>query len=317
MTTESLLLIAVTFALVLFVLVIRIREQRSAASYMSERLLTLMIKQSLIPIRKSLDQLAAISRQPYSIPLALQRFANIEESSFEGMQVFTFTGSKKNKTMLFLHGGAYVEQPYFAHWFFLQRLAKLSSCTIVVPIYPKAPHQGARDVLPLLCRFAASFPDEHLVLGGDSAGGGLALALAQVLGAEQHLPFSHLILISPWLDIELTHIGIDYLAARDPMLDRDTLVMYGKAWKQELSGQDYRVSPLYGSLKELCPITLFVGTHELFLADARALRAKAKQEGAILEYHEGRKMNHDYPLFPIPEANRVIMRIARLIGEEV
>ena len=51
MTTESLLLIAVTFALVLFVLIIRIREQRSAASYMSERLLTLMIKQSLIPIR--------------------------------------------------------------------------------------------------------------------------------------------------------------------------------------------------------------------------------------------------------------------------
>lgn len=317
MTMGSLLLVAAILALVLFVLIIRIREQRSAASYMSERLLTLMIKQSLIPIHKGLDQLAVLTSQPYTLPLALQRFANIEESSFEGMQVFTLGEGKTNKTMLFLHGGAYVEQPYFAHWFFLQRLAKLSSCTIIVPIYPKAPHQGASEVIPLLCRFASSLPGEHLVLGGDSAGGGLALALAQVLSSEQRLPFSHLILISPWLDIELNHIGIDYLAERDPMLDRDMLLVYGRAWRKELAGTDSRVSPLYGSLKNLCPITFFVGTHELFLADARSFRAKAKREGAILEYHEGKKMNHDYPLFPIPEANRVIMRIARLIGEEV
>ncbi|MDD3058665.1 MAG: alpha/beta hydrolase [Sphaerochaeta sp.] len=314
---ESLLLATVTLALVLFVLIIRIREQRSAASYMSERLLTLMIRQSLIPIRKSLDQLAVISSQPYTLPLGLQRFANITESSFEGMQVFTLGDTTSAKVVLYLHGGAYVEQPYFAHWFFLQRLAKLASCTIVVPLYPKAPHQGASEVLPLLARFTTSLSFEQLILGGDSAGGGLALALAQLLRDEQHLPFSQLFLLSPWLDIELKHIAIDYLAERDPMLDRDKLVTYGKAWRKELSGQDYRVSPLYGSLKDLCPITLFVGTHELFLADARALRTKAKQDGATLEYHEGKKMNHDYPLFPIPEANRVIKRIARLIGEEI
>ena len=314
---ESLLLGGTTLALVLFVLIIRYREQRSAASYMSERLLTLRIRQSLIPIHKSLEQLATASGQPYTLPLGLQRFANIMETSFEGMQVFTLGENKSGKVVLYLHGGAYVEQPYFAHWFFLQRLAKLASCTIIVPLYPKAPHQGASEVITLLGRFAASLTGEQLILGGDSAGGGLALALAQMLRDKQHLPFSKLFLISPWLDIELTHIAIDYLAGRDPMLDRTQLVVYGQVWKKELSGQDYRVSPLYGSLKDLCPITLFVGTHELFLADARALRTKAKQEGATLEYHEGKKMNHDYPLFPIPEANRVIKRIARLIGEEV
>ncbi len=307
-------------ALLLFLLiltafstVIRIREKRSASSFMSEQLLYLRIRQSLVVIHKSLDELAQISRQHYSLPPGLGLLVNVEESTFENMQVFTLGDKRAKNLVFFLHGGAYVQQPTFAHWIFLERLIRMSGCRMMVPIYPKAPDHQVSEVLPSLLRLFTKQEGEQITLMGDSAGGGLALALAQSMDERIRSRLDHLILISPWLDIELTNPSIDFLQGQDPMLSKEELRLFGTAWRGNVDPTDWRVSPLFGSLANLPPIVLFVGTHELFLADARALRRKAKQEMAMLEYHEGKRMNHDYPLFPIPEARRVQSRIAAII----
>lgn len=300
--------------LMLFSAVIRIREKRSASSFMSEQLLYLRIRQSLVPIYKSLEELAVISGTTYTLPLGLSLLAKVQEQQFENMQVFSLGNKQSDTLVFFLHGGAYVQQPSFAHWVFLERLVRLSDCRIIIPIYPKAPSHQVSEVLPLLLRLYKKQTSDHLFLMGDSAGGGLALALAQSLDAMQKNQLDHLILLSPWLDIALTDPAIPFLQKRDPMLSKQQLVLYGKAWSGKVDPKDWRVSPLFGSLVGLPPITLFVGTHELFLADARSLKRKAKQEMVMLEYHEGNRMNHDYPLFPIPEARRVQSRIAHIIG---
>lgn len=300
-----------------FSVIVRIREKRSASSFMGERLLYLRIHQSLVPLYKSLDELALLNRQVYTLPLGLSLLATIEEFAFENMQVFSLGDKRSHNLVFFLHGGAYVEQPSFAHWMFLERIMRLSNCRIIVPIYPKAPNHQVTKVLPSLLRLYRMQESDHLTLMGDSAGGGLALALAQSMDERQKKELDHIILLSPWLDIALANPATDFLQKSDPMLSKEQLLLYGKAWSGEVDPKDWRVSPLYGSLVGLAPITLFVGTHELFLADARSLKRKAKQELVMLEYHEAKRMNHDYPLFPIPEARRAQTRIAHIIGGRI
>lgn len=297
-----------------FSIAVRVREKRSASSFMSEQLLYLRVRQSLVPVHKSLEELAQISRQSYTLPLGLSLLVRFEEFIFEHMQVFSLGSAQAANLVFFLHGGAYVEQPTFAHWIFLERLIRLSGCRMIVPIYPKAPDHHVDEVLPSLLRLFLMQESEHITLMGDSAGGGLALALAQSMDEKQKRSLEHLILISPWLDIELTNPSTSFLQKQDPMLSKEELLRYGKAWRGDTDAKDWRVSPLFGSLADLPPTTLFIGTHELFLADARSFWRKAKEEATMLEYHEGKRMNHDYPLFPIPEARRAQKRIAAIIG---
>ena len=295
-------------------LFIRIKEGRSTSSFISEQLLKLRIQQSLVPLHRSLDDLQEQNSQRYVLPKGLSVIIRHEHTLFKEMDVFCLGKADATTTVLYFHGGAYVEQPLLAHWIFLERLIRMTDCQIIVPLYPKAPAHQVTSVMPILLDLYKCLENRNIIVMGDSAGGGLALSMTQVLAQRKRPLPQQLILISPWLDISLTNRATDYLQKRDPMLDANMLRIYGDAWRGSVSAQDPLVSPLYGSLKDLCPMMLFVGTHELFLGDARLLKQRAKQDGAILEYHEGRKMNHDYILFPIPEAARARLLIAQRIG---
>lgn len=302
--------------LLCFSLFIQVKEGRSTSSFISEQLLKLRVKQSLVPVSRSLAQFEERNSKPYTLPKGLSVLIDYSQTSFKEMPVYTLGKQHAEKVVLYFHGGAYVEQPLLAHWIFLERLIRLTDCQIIVPIYPKAPTYTVLDVMPLLLDLYQSLQHHDIVLMGDSAGGGLALSLAQLLNTQALSMPESLILISPWLDISMSNKAIEYLQKRDPMLDMQMLKACADAYRGSVSSKDPLVSPLYGSLKNLCPITLFIGTHELFLSDARRFQEKAKQEGATLEYYEKRRMNHDYVLFPIPEAARARMIIAQHIKGE-
>jgi acetyl esterase/lipase len=313
---DILALILSLLPLLCFSLFIQVKEERSTSSFISEQLLKLRIKQSLVPVSRSLAQFEERNSKPYTLPKGLSVLIDYTQTSFKGMPVYTLGKNNAEKVVLYFHGGAYVEQPLLAHWIFLERLVKLTDCQIIVPIYPKAPTHTVLDVMPLLLDLYQSLQHHDIVLMGDSAGGGLALSLAQLLNTKALSMPDSLILISPWLDISMSNKAIGYLQKRDPMLDMQMLKICADAYRGSVSSKDPLVSPLYGSLKNLCPITLFVGTHELFLSEARLLQNRAKEDGATLEYHEKKRMNHDYVLFPIPEAARARMIIAQHIKGE-
>lgn len=305
------LLLFVLLILLLFgTLAIRVRQNRSVTSYLSDRLLRLLTRQSLIPINRTLEQYESINAQQYMPPLVLNKILSLDETTDEGMQVLHMGDHRCDTLIFFLHGGVYVEQPTLAHWIFLERIRRLSNCQILIPIYPKAPNHTVEAVLPAVRRLFEKQTAQRVVLMGDSAGGGLALALAQCLGRRKP---DQLILLSPWLDIALTEPGIPFLQPLDPMLDAQRLRMLGDAWRGVVATDDPWVSPIYGRVITECPTALFVGTHELFLADARKLRRIYREAGIELEYHEGKRLNHDYPLFPIPEARRAQKRICELV----
>jgi acetyl esterase/lipase len=124
-----------------------------------------------------------------------------------------------------------------------------------------------------------------MILMGDSSGGGFALALAQNLRVE-NIKLRQLILLSPWLDITLTNPLIKYLDPEDPFLEAESLKQAGTLYSKGINADHYLLSPINGSLKGLGKISVFIGSKDLLVADARRLRDRAQMEGIDLNYFE-------------------------------
>ncbi|MFD4416343.1 alpha/beta hydrolase [Bacillus safensis] len=222
--------------------------------------------------------------------------------------------------MLFIPGGGYIEQPLTWHWRFLDRLTKQLNSTVYVPVYPKAPNHQYMDaiesVLPVYQGLLEKGTPENIVIMGDSAGGGLSLAFAQYL-AEKGLPQpGNIILLSPWLDVTLSNPDIAAMVPKEPMLNLALLIEAGKRYAGEMDETHHLVSPIYGEIKSLGRISVFIGTHEFFLPDARKFKEMADKQGVPINYIEYPKMNHVFPVFPIPEAKKALNQIVAIIESD-
>jgi acetyl esterase/lipase len=168
----------------------------------------------------------------------------------------------------------------------------------------------------LLARAVAEHGAGEVVLMGDSAGGGMALAVAQQHRDCGGPALRRVVLISPWLDVATDHPDQLEIAPRDLMLRIPVAQEAGRLYAGELPVDDPRVSPLHGDLRGLPPVDVFVGTDELVLVDATRLEANAKESGAVVHVDVGRDMQHVYPILPLlPEgaaARRRIVELCRL-----
>jgi monoterpene epsilon-lactone hydrolase len=249
----------------------------------------------------------------------MRRRVAVEEGKFNGSRVFTVAplGAQPGKHVLYLHGGAHVFEIMRFHWILVRRLVRHSGCSVVVPLYPLAPEHCRQDafdvVMPLYDQMVARVGRENLIVMGDSAGGNMALSLAQELrDCGRPLP-ARLILISPGLDMTFSDPRHPEFAMRDCMLDIPGLRAAGRWYGGAVSPADPKVSPLFGSLVGLPPIALFTGTHDLLNPDAHRLKEKSVQEGASLTLYEYEGMFHVWPAAPIREARQAIGEIKVLI----
>jgi acetyl esterase/lipase len=247
-----------------------------------------------------------------------KRFA-IDKRKASGHNVFTLsrTASAGQYHILFLHGGAYVKTFYKQHWQFLGRLAGELDCSVTAPDYPLPPKHTYKDafamILPIYKELASRVNPENLTVMGDSAGGGMGLALAQKLREENIPQPGNIILLSPWLDITLTNPDIAEADRKDPMLSVRGLIEAGKMYAGDGDPSDYLISPINCSLSGLGRITVFIGTHDLLIADCRRLRANAEAEGVDIDYYEYEDMMHAWVLLSFPESTQAMKQIAERI----
>ncbi|POX42277.1 lipase [Streptomyces sp. Ru73] len=209
--------------------------------------------------------------------------------------------------VLYLHGGAYIEEIGDNHWNLIEQLATTGAARVVVPVHPLAPRGTASAVVPDLTALAGRLTGDGelpTVFMGDSAGGGLSVTLAQRLRDTGGTPPAELVLISPWLDAVLDNPGIEPLQPHDPMLGVEALRYCGSLWAGELDLAHPWVSPVRGSLAGLPRTTVFAGTRDILTADARGFRDRASAEGVDVDFTEEPGQIHVYPLWPTPEAHR-------------
>ena len=210
--------------------------------------------------------------------------------------------------VFFLHGGAFSVTFSPQHWRFIAWLAESARTTVFAPDYPLSPEAGWRETLSMT-RLAymealAEAGGREVAVIGDSAGGGLALALAQSLRQDGLPQPSRLILISPWLDVSMGNPEISAVEPLDPVLSTEALRLAGLRYAGGDDPADSRLSPLYGDLSGLAPITLFTGTADILNPDARRLREFMRAQGSPLDYREYPGMIHDWLFFSFPEAAR-------------
>jgi acetyl esterase/lipase len=262
-----------------------------------------------------------IDQRPAPVPRSLAARAAVSSADLLGRPVWHLAPKEHpaGPVVLFLHGGAYVYNISRTHWAFLQSLLGRTSASFVVPDYPLAPAADAREAIAFLdtlyARLLAETDAAHVILMGDSAGGGLALAFAQHLRDEGRPLPRQIILLSPWLDITMTDPAIAAIEAHDRLLSARGLQLAGAAYAGTLAHDDYRVSPLHGDLHGLPPIALFTGTHDLLHADAIAFASRMEQAGLPLNHFVYPAMIHDWVLVTqLKEAGHAIGQIAALIG---
>lgn len=221
-------------------------------------------------------------------------------------------GAHPTRSILYLHGGGYVSGADRAHWKYVAKLAEHLHARVVVPAYPLAPEHTWRDSHPqLLSSFeqVAIESPRGVMLMGDSAGGGFALALALQLKHRAGPQPTHLALISPWVDLTSSTPGTVEAAARDPWLKMSRLKLFAGWWA---GGDDLRrpeISPLFGDLSGLPPTVVWCGTLDTLHPQVRELVKRATAAGADITYYEEPDLLHVYPLLPIPEARKAFAQL--------
>jgi acetyl esterase/lipase len=137
-----------------------------------------------------------------------------------------------------------------------------------------------------------------VVLSGDSAGGGLALALALRMRDEGQDPPAGCILLSPWLDLGRDRRADPGLVRRDVLLSPDWLDACARAYADPSAWAGYPVSPLRAEHEGLPPLLIQAPADDLLAPDAEALAASASAGGVEVTYTRWPHMWHDFALQP-------------------
>lgn len=251
-------------------------------------------------------RIAYLARHPASHkPKGLGLPYAVEE--FGGWPIYRVDTGAEHE-VIYVHGGSYLNEIVRQHWQFIGYVARHAPANVTVPIYPLAPNGTAETVVPAMADLIAASP-RPVTLIGDSAGGGLALAATQLL-RDTGRPVPHaLVLISPWLDLTMSHPDQPELARVDPMLDVPGLAEAGRIYAAGLGPEHPLGSPLKGALDGLPPITVYTGTRDVLHPDSIVLAGHA-------EVVVWQGMPHVYPLMPTPEGAMARSEIARIAGRE-
>ena len=215
-----------------------------------------------------------------------------------------------NTHVLYFHGGAYLLEGNSMHWKMVETIATNANCRVSYIDYLLAPEHNNRATFDMVQqsydRLIIEYPNDRFCLMGDSAGGGLALAFAQKLLKENAAiqPVKN-ILFSPWLDLALQNPEIRKQESLDKLLPLNGLIEAGRKYAGGDDQNNYLVSPINGNLESIGETIVFYGTDELFYPDCQKLRAKTAGFGNF-SFHEFPGMQHDWVIFPIPEASEAL-----------
>ena len=194
-------------------------------------------------------------------------------------------GAKPGARLLYLHGGGYVVGSAKAWANLAGQIAGRAGADAFLPDYRLGPEHrfpAAVEDAVAVYRGLVAQGAESIAISGDSAGGGLALALLSILAAERasgtRQPGAAAVL-SPFADLALTGASIETRAEADPIFSRGVLAAFADFYLQGQNAADPKASPLYADLAGLPPIRIDVGDDEVLLDDSRRYAERARAAG--------------------------------------
>jgi acetyl esterase/lipase len=160
---------------------------------------------------------------------------------------------------------------------------------------------------------------EQIALGGDSAGGGLALAALIALRDSGTTPPAAAVLLSPWLDLALRGESMHTRAQVDPLTSYNDLRHAAALYLGGLAPDDPRASPLYADLHELPPLLIHAGDHEVLRSDATRLAERADAAGVPTQLAIWDSMWHVWHAWAdqLPEARAANTQVGEFVRQHI
>jgi len=232
----------------------------------------------------------------------------------------TNDGTDQDRVLMYLHGGGYVFGGLDSHRDIGWRLAEASRMRVLLVDYrlaPEHPFPAALEDVTACYRalMEQGFRPSHVAIGGDSAGGGLAVAtMVNLKNLGLSLP-NGCILLSPWTDLSASGDSIAQNAAADPMISGNALEKMAAFYLGERDRRAPLASPLFADLTGLPPTLIHVGSTEMLLSDSQRLADKLREAGGEVLLDVWPKMPHVFQVFAsrIPEGKRAIAQLGEFL----
>lgn len=217
--------------------------------------------------------------------------------------------------ILWLHGGGYVAGSPRTHRAMLARLSRAAGLRVAAPAYRRVPeavlpaaHDDALAVWDAL--LAEGRAPDRIVLGGDSAGGGLAFGLLAALCARGGPVPAGVLAFSPWVDLTLSGASLTDNAAADPLLPAARLPELVAMVTDGADPADPRLSPLFGRFPGAPPVLILAGSTEILRDDSRRMGDRLAEDGAEVTVELWPDAPHVWPFFGdwLPESRVAIAR---------
>ena len=225
------------------------------------------------------------------------------------------TPGSSDRVVVYFHGGGYVMGSLNTHRELCSRISRSCKASVLNVDYrlaPENPYPAAVEdgVASYRWLLEQDTDPAKILMGGDSAGGGLTLATLIKLKRDGiPLPAAGL-LLSPWTDLAVTGESLASRAELDPMIDRKGITSLAQVYCGDQDSRDPLISPLYGDLTGLPPLLIQVGGAEVLYDDAARLAAKAESEGVSVDLQEWEEAFHVFQaVSTLPEAAEALARM--------
>lgn len=230
-------------------------------------------------------------------------------------------GSDPSKTLLFFHGGGYCSGSILSHRRMVTeagRACGMRTLAVGYALAPERPYPAALDDALAAWRFlrAGGIEAQTIVVGGDSAGAGLTLALIQRLREGGEALPGCAWLVSPWTDLTMSGATLATKDAVDPLIHKDYLEELASAYAPAaMNRADPLLSPLFADLTGFPPLLVQVGSEETLLSDATRLAEAAGAARVAVTLEVWPLMIHAWPLWNarLDAGRRALQRLGAFV----
>ena len=245
-----------------------------------------------------------------------------ETCDFRGLRSEWLTpkGAADGKLLLYLHGGAYIVGGCGTHRQLVSHIAAAAGIRALLPEYrlaPEHPFPAAIDDVIGVYRalIADGYTAENIVMAGDSAGGGLVMAMLLSLRETGDPLPAAACLLSPWLDLASTGESMATRAHRDPWFKPEDMSIIASHYSDKSKFREPLVSPVYADLSGLPPLYIQVGEDEILLSDSTRAADKIREAGGKVDIEIWPDMWHVFQVFvhQMPESRAAICKVGEFV----
>lgn len=229
----------------------------------------------------------------------------------------------RSKVVLQLHGGGYVGAMHNGHRSFAGLYSEvgkgISVLSVDYRVAPENPYPAALEdaVKAYFWLLNKGYRAEQIIFGGDSAGGGLAMALCMYLRDHDYELPCGIVAMSPWTDLTASGESYDTNYTKDPLFGntRDSLI-YSRDYAGNNNVREPYISPLFGDFSDFPPMLIQAGSYEMLLSDSISAAEKAKAAGVKvrLSIYEGMFHVFQMAMLLMPESKRAWLEIGKFIS---